>query len=266
MTILDQIVAYKRTEVVNKKLRAPLSILEKSKLFSRDPFSLKSGLLAKDKSGIIAEFKRRSPSKGMLNRTADVADTIRAYKNAGASACSVLTDTKFFGGSYVDLEAARQAADLPLLRKDFIVDGYQVAEARSMGADAVLLIAAVLEESEIFDFTKMAHDLGLEVLVELHDEKEIDKLSGIEDVIGINNRNLKTFEVNLEHSMMLAELLPKDCVKVSESGIRTPEDILKLKKAGFSGFLIGELFMRESDPGKECENFILQLNSKSKGI
>ena len=256
MNILEKIVTQKRIEVEERKRLFPTALLEKSIYFESPTVSLKSYLLREDKSGIIAEFKRKSPSKGDINPYAKVNDVTLGYMQAGASALSVLTDESFFGGSDADLKAARKLNFCPILRKDFVVDEYQIIEARSIGADAILLIANVLTKEDIQRFTDLAHQLSLEVLLEVHNEQELDKIPNEEVLIGVNNRNLETFEVSLQNSVDLFPKLPSKMVKVAESGIKTPEDVDFLKEAGYDGFLIGEQFMKTSDPAKACRGFI----------
>lgn len=259
MNILEKIIAQKRKETEERKRLYPLELLEKSLHFSAPSVSLKQYVLRPDKSGIIAEFKRRSPSKGDINPYAEVEKISIGYMQAGASALSVLTDKTFFGGSNEDLKTARKFNYCPILRKDFVVDEYQLYEAKAIGADAVLLIAAVLSQDEISRFTKLAHALGLEVLLEFYNEKELEKYVDEADLIGINNRNLKNFTVDFEHAIRMAEKLPTGSIKVAESGIQLPEDVIKLKNAGFEGFLIGELFMRAVAPETACRDFIRNL-------
>jgi indole-3-glycerol phosphate synthase len=259
MTILDEIVAYKRKEVEKRKALRSTNLLEKSNYFGNLPFSLREVLLKSGASGIIAEFKRKSPSKGIINDEASVELVTKGYTKAGASALSVLTDEKFFGGSDNDLSIARISNSCPVLRKDFIVDEYQILESKSLGADVILLIAACLTKSEVIRFSKLAKSLQLEILLELHNEKEIDSIIDEVDLIGINNRNLKNFKVDLEQSIRLAESIPGSFVKVAESGIDAPETIFELRKHGFKGFLMGERFMREKEPEKACAEFIKQI-------
>lgn len=260
MNYLDEIIAYKRKEVADAKARVSVQHLENSIYFNRETISLKDALLKKNASGIIAEFKRKSPSKGIINQSADVKQTTMGYADAGASALSVLTDEKYFGGIAKDLTEARSVNNCPILRKDFTVDEYQIIQAKSIGADAILLIAAVLSKEEIKSLTNVAVSLGLEVLLEIHEAEELDKVDVSQHLIGINNRNLKTFEVNLQHSIQLAEQLPKDVVKIAESGISKPENILLLRQHGFNGFLIGENFMKEAQPELACKKFIDSLS------
>ena len=260
MNILEEIVAHKKKEIAERKSLFPTKLLEQSIYFSGTPVSLKKYVLREDKSGIIAEFKRKSPSKGVINSNASVERISIGYMQAGASALSVLTDTKYFGGKSEDLTVARKFNFCPILRKDFTVDEYQIIEAKSIGADAILLIAAVLENSEVERLAKCARGLGLEVLLEIHNEAELSAINPYVDLIGVNNRDLTTFAVDLAMSFTLSNLIPDDFIKISESGIHTPEDIVELKKHGFQGFLIGERFMQSSRPEKACAAFIERLS------
>jgi indole-3-glycerol phosphate synthase len=261
MNILDKIVAFKKQEVEQLKRDVPLEKLVKSPQMKRECLSLKLALAQKRSSGIIAEYKRQSPSKGVINDRDSVQAVTEGYLKAGIAAQSVLTDLKFFGGTVVDILHARKMNDrVPILRKDFIVDGFQIVEAKAIGADAILLIAACLSKSEIRKFGDLAADLGLEVLYEIHSREELDKIDPAHQVVGINNRNLKTFEVDLEHSIALANELPESTVKVSESGISDPRIITGLRQYGFQGFLIGEHFMASEDPGATCDAFIKSLD------
>lgn len=260
MTILDKIIAFKKREVAKIKSEVPVKKLVESPLFKRTPISLKEALLAKNSTGIIAEFKRQSPSKGIINDKVSVTEVTNGYLDANVAAQSVLTDISFFGGSMADLMEARTInKTIPILRKDFIVDGFQIVEAKAIGADAILLIAAYLTKSQLKNYGTLAADLGLEVLYEVHTKEELDKIALNNNIIGINNRNLKTFQVDLEHSISLANQIPKSCVKVSESGISDPRVITGLKEYGFNGFLIGETFMKEENPGIACQDFINQI-------
>lgn len=266
MNILDQIIEYKRGEVKERKGLFPLKMLEQSQFFSLPTFSMKEFVRRKDRSGIIAEFKRRSPSRGVINADASVAQTTRGYVEAGASALSVLTDHQFFGGSNEDLSLARRNNRCPILRKDFTIDEYQIVEAKSIGADAILLIAAVLNPATSKKLASFAHSLGLEVLLEVHDEEELLlNLDAGADLIGVNNRNLKTFVVSTDVSKKLASQIPDDVVKVSESGISSPETIAELRTCGYEGFLIGENFMKNSRPEISASEFIKKL-SPQRGI
>jgi indole-3-glycerol phosphate synthase len=259
MTILDKIVEYKKVEVEEQKLRMTLDLLKELPMYSRKTYSLKEFLLDERKSGIISEFKRQSPSKGMINSYSEVAEVVAKYQEAGASAVSVLTDFKSFGGSSVDLIRARKELRIPLLRKDFIIDEYQIHEAKALGADVILLIASILTKEEVEQFSSVAKSLGLSVLFEIHNEKELDKLSDNIEVVGVNNRNLATFEVSIQNSIDLVEKIPSRCVKVSESGISEISKINELKNHGFKGFLIGENFMKTDNPGESAIEFMKEL-------
>ena len=259
MNILDKIVADKRIEVDFRKGLIPIKQLEKSILFERKTVSL-AQKLRESNSGIIAEHKRRSPSKSVINQTSSVWDVAKGYEVAGACGMSVLTDGKYFGGSLDDLLTARASAQMPLLRKEFIIDEYQLLEAKAHGADVCLLIAACLTRNEIEHLSKFAKSLGLDVLLEVHNQEELDKaLMPSLDMLGVNNRNLKTFEVSLETSKSLSTQIPNEFVKVSESGISSIEAIKDLKQYGYEGFLIGENFMKTEDPAKSALEFIKQL-------
>ncbi|MDC9722446.1 MAG: indole-3-glycerol phosphate synthase TrpC [Urechidicola sp.] len=260
MNILDKIIAHKKQEVARLKTEVELSTLVKSPGFNRTPISLKKELLDPKGSGIIAEFKRQSPSKGIINDKVTVQEVTEGYLNAGVSAQSILTDQEFFGGTVLDVINAREINQTkPILRKDFIVDGFQIVEAKAIGADVILLIAACLTKIELMQFGDLAEDLGLDVLYEVHNQEELDKIKLDNKIIGINNRNLKTFEVDLEHSIALAQQIPDSCIKISESGISDPRTIIGLREYGFNGFLVGENFMKSESPGFACEEFIKQL-------
>jgi len=262
---LENIIQNKHREVEERKTLYPLKLLEKSVYFPTKAVSMKAYLRRPDKSGVIAEFKRKSPSKGWINQYASVADVSLGYMQAGASALSVLTDTHFFAGSFDDLNAARNENYCPILQKDFIIDEYQLMEAKSIGADAVLLIAAVLDKKQIISLSIAAHKLGLETIVEVHTAKELEKIPADTDVVGINNRNLNTFKVDIENSEKLLNQLPKALVKVAESGIRSAEEGANLKSMGFDGLLIGEQFMATIDPALACKRFIKKMESQLKG-
>lgn len=260
MNILDKIVLRKKEEVADAKRLISIQDLERAEHFKRTPYSFKDFLLAEDRTGIIAEFKRRSPSKGLINGLADVAEVTRAYNNAGASALSVLTDVDFFGGKTDDLLAARAANEIPVLRKDFMIDEYQILEAKAWGADIILLIAAILTPKQINDFGKFAQNLGLNVLLEVHSQEELERsISPNLDAIGVNNRNLADFTVNIQTSFDLVNQIPDDFMKISESAISDPKTIKELKKAGFNGFLIGENFMKTDAPGQAINEFVAQI-------
>ena len=259
MNILDKIVIDKRKEVDLHKSLIPTQQLETSILFERETTSLAEKLKA-SQSGIIAEHKRRSPSKSVINQSLNVQDVAQGYENAGVCGMSVLTDGKYFGGSLDDLILARASCDLPLLRKEFIIDTYQIIEAKAYGADAILLIAAILTREEIKQFSELAKSLNLDVLLEVHNEDELYKsIMPSLDMLGVNNRNLKTFEVSLETSKQLSEQIPDGFVKVSESGISSVEAIKELRPYGYKGFLIGENFMKTDNPGASATKFIKTL-------
>ena len=261
MNILDQIIASKRREVALKKSVVSVAQLENAELFNKKTNSL-SKSITNLPFGIIAEHKRRSPSKATINNSFSVEEVVKGYENAGASGISVLTDMHYFGGSLEDLLLARATVQIPLLRKEFIVDEYQLLEAKAFGADAILLIAAVLSKQEIKQLSEFAQSLALEVLLEVHNQEELEKsIMPSLDLIGVNNRNLKTFEVSLQNSIGLQNHIPNDFVKISESGLTSTEDIKLLKSYGFQGFLIGENFMKTNDPGKSLEQFINQLKA-----
>ena len=261
MNILDKIIIDKRKEVALKKQLIPYAYLESSFLFKLETKSL-SQRLKNSNSGIIAEHKRRSPSKQVINQNTNVGQVAKGYENAGACGMSVLTDIKYFGGSLEDLVLARASCDLPLLRKEFIIDEFQILEAKSHGADVILLIAAVLSKSEIKTLSEFAKSLGLEVLLEVHNLEELQKsIMPSLDLLGVNNRDLKTFTVSLETSKTLAEHIPDEFLKVSESGISQVEAIQELKPFGYQGFLIGENFMKTENPGHSASTFIKALSS-----
>ena len=261
MNILEKIVRDKRIEVDLRKQLIPISQLEQSVLFKRETISLANNL-HRSKYGIIAEHKRRSPSKSVINQNLNVQDVAIGYENAGVCGMSVLTDGKYFGGSLDDLLIARSSSNLPLLRKEFIIDEYQILEAKAYGADVILLIAAVLSRDEIKQFSELAKRLHLDVLLEVHNEIELHKsLMPSLDMLGVNNRNLKTFEVSLETSKILSQIIPNDFIKVSESGISSIEAIKELQPYGYKGFLIGENFMKTEDPGVSATKFINALTS-----
>jgi len=260
MNILDKIIEHKYIEVEARKQSHPVKVLEKGLYFSSAPISMTKNIQREDKSGIIMEFKRKSPSKGVINAISSVEQTTTGYVQAGASALSVLTDYQFFGGTNDDLLEARKFNFCPIIRKDFTINEYQIIEAKSIGADAILLIAAVLDPKVSKQFTSLAHSLGLEVLLEVHDEEELQKnLEVGADMIGVNNRNLKTFEVSIEISKQLAPLIPDGVVKVSESGISNPETIVELTKYGYEGFLMGENFMKNTRPEVTAQEFVDKL-------
>jgi indole-3-glycerol phosphate synthase len=259
MDILEKIIIDKRREVELKKSIIPVSQLENSVLFNSRTHSL-SKLLQNSSSGIIAEHKRKSPSKQTINSSFTVEEVVKGYQNAGVCGISVLTDMKYFGGSLDDLLLARASVTIPLLRKEFIIDEYQLIEAKAHGADVILLIAAVLTRQEIKHLSEFAQSLGLEVLLEVHNEEELQKaIMPSLNMIGVNNRNLKTFEVSLSYSKELANLIPNEFVKISESGISNVADVQELQHFGYQGFLIGENFMKTDNAGLAASEFIKQL-------
>ncbi len=265
--ILQEIIVNKRIEVEEQKRAVDLRTLVTmgSDQLERPVYSMRSSL-ANSPTGIIAEFKRKSPSKGWLFPDADIAHIIPAYEAGGASACSVLTDQKYFGGTLSDLQQARKLVNIPLLRKDFIIDEYQLYQARIMGADAILLIAAALNEETCIILAETAHSLGLEVLLEIHNEEELRYLNPHIDMLGVNNRNLGSFHTDVQNSFRLIQQIPSQPPKgeqftttpllVSESGISDTKLVKQLRDCGFKGFLIGETFMKTQNPGKSLSEFI----------
>lgn len=265
MNKLNEIISNKIKEISSNKELYPQKLLESSIHFQAPTVSLKKYLLRQDLNGIIAEIKRKSPSRGVLHHNVSIEEIAIEYMQAGASALSILTDKNYFGGSNEDLKTARKINFCPILRKDFIVDEYQIIESRSIGADAILLIAAVLNIKEIKAFAKLAKSLGLEVIMEVHTREELERnLIPEIDIVGVNNRNLKDFSVQVDTSFALADSIPKECIKISESGISEVKTILELQKAGFQGFLIGETFMKTSRPGKTCAEFVEKLRNGKK--
>ncbi|MBA3706768.1 MAG: indole-3-glycerol phosphate synthase TrpC [Bacteroidetes bacterium] len=260
MNILDKIILNKEKEVAERKKLYAVGLIEQSPLFNRQTISFKKELLREDRIGVIAEFKRKSPSKGIINDIVSVEETTSAYIQAGASALSILTDTEYFGGNNQDIIAARKLNACPILRKDFIIDEYQIIEAKSIGADVILLLANVLSPKQISQFARFAKTLGLECLLEIRDKDELKAINEFVDAVGVNNRDLKDFKVNLSQSFDLVNLIPKEFVKISESGIGDAKTIHELKAVGFKGFLMGETFMKQADPGKACADFIKEVN------
>lgn len=256
--ILNEIIANKQIEIDLQKQSISQEMLENN-LTDRSPKRSMKASLTQRTPGIIAEFKRRSPSKGWIKREADVSTIITAYEQAGAAALSILTDEKFFGGTLSDLKNARPLTNLPILRKDFIVDEYQLLQAKIVGADAVLLIAAALDAAKCHTLVHRAHELGLEVLLEIHAAEELPYIIPEVDMVGVNNRNLGSFHTDVRNSFNLATLLPKDCITVSESGIADGPTVARLQEAGFTGFLVGETFMKTENPGHALRNFIASV-------
>ncbi len=262
MFFLDHIIACKRTEVEKQKEIIPFSKLKKSIYYTNPCISLKNRFINEPSPGIIAEFKRKSPSKGVINNKVSIEEVSCGYANKGAIALSVLTDPDFFGGNANDLITARKLNDIPLLRKDFIIDEYQIHEAKAWGADLILLIAACLTKKEITHFSNVAHNLGMEVIFEIHNRQELDKYNPQIEMVGVNNRNLKTFEVDINTSLDLIRDIPAECIKIAESGISEPTSVIKLWEAGYQGFLIGENFMKTTNPSQSLFLFINQLKTQ----
>ncbi|HRI20448.1 MAG TPA: indole-3-glycerol phosphate synthase TrpC [Panacibacter sp.] len=261
MNILDKIVEHKKEEVKSQKSKVKIEELKDSQFFSRKTLSLREFLLDENKTGIIAEFKRQSPSKGIINNNADVVKITNAYSTFGASGLSVLTDENFFGGNKEDLLKAR-VNNTPILRKDFMIDAYQFYEAKAIGADVILLIAACLTPEQIKEFAALSKELDLEVLLEIHNEGELEHICDDVDFVGVNNRNLKTFEVDINTSLQMYPHIPKDKLAIAESGISNVDTIVTLKEAGFKGFLIGENFMKQADPTIAFADFVTELKAK----
>lgn len=259
MNILEEIIAHKHKEVAEKRAVMPAKVFTQFEYFNRKTVSLVKGLKEHKQTGIITEFKRQSPSKGIINASADVVQVASDYDLYGASAISILTDEKYFGGKVEDIIESREFVMCPILRKEFIVHEYQLLEAKAIGADVILLIAACLTPKEVRQLASFAKSLRLEVLLELHEEAELDHICPEVDLVGINNRNLKNFEVNLDHSIRLAEKIPAGKLKIAESGIDSVDSLLYLKKQGFDGFLMGEYFMKEPDPAIAFAQFVEKL-------
>ncbi|HEY1018886.1 MAG TPA: indole-3-glycerol phosphate synthase TrpC [Sediminibacterium sp.] len=261
MNILDTIVAQKKKEVAERKQQVSITELEKGKFFTNETLSLKSFLLDPARTGIIAEFKRKSPSKGVINDRVTVEEVTKAYAQHGASGISVLTDQEFFGGSLDDLLAAT-INEIPLLRKDFMIDEYQLVEAKAYGAEVILLIAACLTPAQVKTMAGVAKGLGMEVLLEIHNEEELGHICEAVDLVGVNNRNLKTFSVSIDTSLALINKIPKEKPAVAESGISDVDTIVTLRQAGFTGFLIGENFMKQASPSIAFADFVNQLKAR----
>lgn len=260
MNILHQIIETKKQEVSQRKKEVPEEFLKDKPEYNRNSISLKSALLKEGTSGIIAEFKQKSPSKGLINSEGSVEEITRGYVTAGASGLSVLTDYEYFGGSLSNLLKARAVnPGIPVLRKDFIIDSYQILEARAYGADVILLIAACLEKEQAEFLAGFAKSQGLEVLMEVHNQQELEIVNDFVDLVGVNNRNLKTFRVDVETSVNLSDYIPDRFIKISESGIFSAGTINYLKSYGFRGFLIGEAFMKTKNPGLSCRELIAGL-------
>lgn len=260
MNILETIIAKKKLEVEERKINKSIPEMEQGTFFKHQVPDFREFLLREDKTGIIAEFKRRSPSKGIINHSATVTDVTTAYAKYGASGISILTDNEFFGGSLNDLLEA-SINEVPLLRKDFIIDEYQLIESKAFGAGVILLIAACLKKEEVKSLAASAKNLGLHVLLEIHNEAELDHICDDVDVVGVNNRDLKTFTVDIQRSIDLGKKIPVDKIKISESGIDDVATIRLLQQHGFKGFLMGERFMKENDPGEAFKKFVEELNT-----
>lgn len=256
--ILEEIIAHKRLEIQRQEEAITAAALLE-RIGEPTPSISMRHSLATSLSGIIAEFKRKSPSKGWINQQAESDAIPVAYERAGAAALSILTDDNYFGGSLKDIINARNAVNLPILRKDFVVSNYQIYQAKTVGADVVLLIAAALTPAECKALAKTAHQFQMEVLLEIHTESELDHVNEYIDMIGVNNRNLGTFHTDVDNSFRLAEKLPKEMLWVSESGLSDPETIIELRNIGFKGFLMGEAFMKTTDPAHALSEFIKQI-------
>lgn len=254
MKILDKIVRDKKEELKDLKELISYKNLENSRFFNRTTYSLRDCIL--NGSGIISEFKRKSPSKGVINNSSSITNVTKSYEIAGVSGISILTNQHYFGGTIEDIKVVRDDIKTPILRKEFIVDEFQIIEAKSIGADAILLIASILTKEEIKQFSELAKSLNLDILFEIHTRDELDKLNPSIGIVGVNNRNLKTFEVDINNSLILSEYIPDSMVKVSESGISQIRSINLLKEFGYKGFLIGESFMKTENPGAACKEFL----------
>lgn len=264
MDILNRIIENKKEEVALRRSARPLDSLQQDITGDRQPLSMKKALGQPGSSGIIAEYKKKSPSKGVLNNGADVELVTKEYIKAGAAALSVLTDSVFFGGSAGDLRKARAVNTCPILQKDFFIDEYQVAEAYLNGADVILLIAAALDAGRLGDLAKEAKRYGMEVIMEVHSAGELDMLTADIDIIGVNNRDLASFKTDIANSLVLAEQMPAGMTRISESGIDSARKIMTLKDAGFTGFLVGEYFMSSGDPARACRQMTDQLEDEEK--
>lgn len=259
MTILDDIIAFKRTEIQELKIQVPFRKLEQSDYFEREVITLTSHLAEAASAGIIAEFKRKSPSKGIINEISAPEEVAIGYTGGGASGISVLTDNRFFGGSTDDLSRVRKVTSIPVLRKDFTIDDYQVVESKAIGADAILLIAACLSFQQLKELARTGKSLGLQVIMEVHKSSELSHINEYVDIIGVNNRDLKTFKVDINTSVELIKQIPSELMTISESGIDSTENIKKLRESGYDGFLIGEYFMKEKDPVRAFNEFVKEL-------
>jgi len=262
MKILDKIVYDKKSEIENLSKIVSISDLENKKDFTKQSKSLKESI-KKSKSGIICEFKRKSPSNEKINYKSNVSDVINGYEKAGAVGVSILTNKKYFDGSISDINEVKKSINIPILRKEFIISEYQIVESKSIGADAILLIASILNKEDIKNYSSLAKSLGLEVLLEIHSIDELNKISNTDvDIIGINNRNLDTLDIDIKNSIDMFEKIPNEFIKISESGISKVESIIRLIKVGYDGFLIGENFMKTSKPEESAYNFIKKVENE----
>lgn len=263
MNLLEKIVKAKRADIEMMKEKFPVASLERRIYFTAETLSLERSLENSSNHGIIAEFKRQSPSRGVINEGALPEDVCPRYLRSGAAAVSILTDSEFFGGSNDDLTRARKSCNAPILRKDFIISEYQVLESKSIGADAILLIADILSEKELKSLSRLAESLKMEVLFEIHEENGIRKLPGNARLTGINSRNLGNFSIDMSILRETLSKLPDNAIGIAESGIHSAETLIELESLGFKGFLIGELFMKEKDPGEAFNRFITNINKNN---
>ena len=262
MKILDNIISDKKIEIETLSKVVSISDLEKQKDFTKQSKSLKESI-KKSKSGIICEFKRKSPSNEKINYKSNISEVINGYEKAGAVGVSILTNKKYFDGSLSDINEVKNSIDIPILRKEFIISEYQIVESKSIGADAILLIASILDKEEIKNYSSLAKSLGLEVLLEIHSIDEFNKISNTDfDIIGVNNRNLDTLDIDIENSIEMFEDIPSEFIKISESGISKVDSIIKLIKVGYDGFLIGENFMKTSKPEESAYDFIKKVENE----
>ncbi len=264
MNILDKIIAQKKIEVEERKKLLPISELEMFPFYKGHCNSLVTRLLDPESTGIIAEFKRKSPSKGVINDSVQIGPVVIAYDQYAAG-ISILTDEVFFGGTIDDVMYASEVVNGPILRKDFMIDEYQIVEAKAIGASVILLIAACLSAKRVQELALFAKRLGLEVLLEIHNEEELEHIAEEVDIVGVNNRDLKTFTVDINRSIELSEKIPHSKIKISESGITNADTIVRLKQHGYSGFLIGENFMKQPDPAIAFADFVHTLQTSLKG-
>jgi indole-3-glycerol phosphate synthase len=260
MDYLQKIIENKREELEEIKRRMPLELLKQPK-YNNCHYSLKKALLS-NQPAIIAEIKRRSPSKGVFRTNIEPPKLAKIYEKSGTAAISVLTDNHYFGGSLEDIQTVKQMVNIPVLRKDFIIDPYQVYETKYIGADAVLFITSCFNRSKLKEFFALAREIGLEVMIEVENTADIETIEGLEiDIIGVNNRNLHSFKETIETSFLLYSHLPESAVKVSESGLSDAEQIVSLYRIGYRGFLIGETLMRSNNPGKTLHNLISKFHT-----